>query len=78
MTADGAKQAANKGVAAIKKGVSVDFSNVTGLHTITVNGKKDNGDLKQGDKRTLTFNDTGTFKLTCNYHPDMLAYIFVQ
>jgi len=78
MTADGTKQAANKGVAAIKKGVAVDFSNVIGLHTITVNGKKDNGDFKQGDKRTLTFNDTGTFKLTCDYHPDMLAYIFVQ
>ncbi len=78
MTADGTKQAANKGVAAVKKGASLDFSNVTGLHTITLNGKKDDGDFKQGDKRTLTFNDTGTFKLTCDYHPDMLAYIFVQ
>jgi len=49
-----------------------------GIHTITVNGTKDGGDLKGTDTRTLTFNNAGTFKITCDYHPAMLATIFVQ
>jgi LysM repeat protein len=78
VSADGVAQDPNKGVVAIKKGASIDFTNTLGLHTVTLNGKKDDGDFKQGDKRTIAFNDTGTFKITCDYHPDMLAWVFVQ
>lgn len=78
VVADGAAQPANKGVVSIAKGTAVLFDSVAGLHTITLNGKKDGADIKQGDKRTITFNDAGQFKITCDYHPDMLADVFVQ
>lgn len=78
VTADGAASAPNKGVVTIAKGTAVPFTSIAGLHTITVNGKKDGDNLKQGDSRTITFNDAGTFKITCDFHPDMLANIFVQ
>lgn len=78
VTADGAGQAANKGVVTVAKGTAVAFSSAAGLHTITLNGKKDGDNLKQGDNRSITFNDAGTFKITCDFHPDMLANVFVQ
>ena len=78
ITADGTAQPANKGVVLIAKGTAIAFENATGLHTITLNGQKDGDDFKQGDKRTITFNTAGDFKLTCTYHPDMLGWIFVQ
>jgi LysM repeat protein len=78
VTADGTAQPANKGVVLIAKGTAVAFDSIVGLHTITINGKKDGDNLKQGDKRTITFNDSGTFKITCDFHPDMLANVFVQ
>lgn len=78
VVADGTAQPINKGVVSIAKGTAVLFDSVVGLHTITLNGKKDGADIKQGEKRTITFNDAGQFKITCDYHPDMLADIFVQ
>lgn len=78
VTADGTASAPNKGVVSIAKGTAVLFDSVVGLHTITSNGKKDGADIKQGDTRTITFNDAGTFKITCDYHPSMLATLFVQ
>ena len=78
VTADGTKSEMNKGVVSIAKGTAVKFVNQVGIHTITVNGTKDNGDLKGTDTRTLTFANAGTFKITCDYHPAMLATIFVQ
>jgi len=79
VTADGQAQAINKGVVLVAKGASVPFTSVSGLHTITLNGKNDpGGDLKQGTSRTITFSEAGDFKVTCTYHPDMLAWIFVK
>ena len=78
VTADGTQQDPNKGVVSIAKGTIVAFKNVVGLHTITINGNKEGDDIKGTDTRQITFNDTGKFKITCNYHPDMLAWIFVQ
>lgn len=78
VVADGTAQAINKGVVLIAKGTTIPFESVVGLHTITLNGTKDGGDLKQGDKRTITFDKEGEFKITCDYHPDMLAWVFVQ
>lgn len=77
-TADGTKQPANKGVVLVAKGTAINFAGVAGLHTITLNGKKDGDDLKQGQSRSVTFNTAGQFKLTCDYHPDMVGDIFVQ
>ena len=78
VTADGTAQPANKGVVAVAKGAAVAFGSVAGLHTITSNGTKDGDDLRAGQSRTLTFPTAGQFKITCDYHTDMLAYVFVQ
>ncbi len=78
VTADGAAQPANKGAVTVAKGTAVTFKDVEGLHTITVNGKQDGDNFKQGETRTITFNDAGQFKITCDFHPAMLADVFVQ
>lgn len=78
VVADGTAQPANKGVVSIAKGTAVTFDNKQGLHTIDLNGKKDGENFKQGETRTITFADTGTFKITCEFHPNMLADVFVQ
>ena len=76
--ADGTSQPANQGVVSVAKGTAVEFVNKEGLHTITINGKKDGDNFKQGETRTITFNDAGQFKITCDFHPAMLADVFVQ
>lgn len=76
--ADGKKSDLNKGNVLVAVGTAIKFTNVLGLHTITLNGKQDGDLFKQGDTRTITFSTTGSFKLTCQFHPDMLAYITVQ
>lgn len=78
VTADGVAQPANKGVATIAKGTTVDFKNVVGLHTITENGTQQGANFTQGQTRTITFNTAGQFHITCDFHPDMSAYLFVQ
>jgi plastocyanin len=78
LTADNTAQAPNKGVALVAKGIQIGFSAAVGLHTITINGEKQGADFKAGDTRQITFNTTGEFKITCDYHPDMFATVFVQ
>lgn len=80
LTADGAPQLINKGVVLIAKGKSIPFTNLEGIHTVTVNGKNTGTgiDFKKGDTRSVAFPDAGQFKITCDIHPDMLADIFVQ
>ncbi len=78
ITADGTAQAANKGVVTVATGTKITFKSVVGLHNIIRNGTKQGDDLPQGSTRELTFPDAGKFKIACNYHPDMLAFIFVK
>jgi LysM repeat protein/plastocyanin/mono/diheme cytochrome c family protein len=78
VTADGTAQPLNKGVVAIATGKSITFTNVAGLHTITQNGTKQGDNFTQGQTRTLTFDKAGQYKITCDFHPDMLINIFVQ
>lgn len=78
VTADGVAQPPNKGVVTIAKGTAVAFRSVAGLHTITLNGKMDGANLTQGSSRTITFNDVGQFKITCDFHVDMRADVFVK
>lgn len=78
VTADGTAQDPNKGAVLVKKGTAVDFVGKAGLHTITLNGQKNGDNFNAGDKRTITFNDTGTFKITCEFHTNMLAFVYVQ
>jgi LysM repeat protein/mono/diheme cytochrome c family protein len=78
VTGDGTAQPANKGVVLVAKGTTIPFTSVSGLHTVTRNGQKEGDDLTQGSTKNVTFNDAGQFKITCDYHVDMLAYVFVQ
>ncbi len=78
ITADGTDLTPNKSGVSIKKGTAVQFKNAVGLHTINVNGLKQGDDFKVGDTRSISFNDAGEFKITCGYHPDMKASVFVE
>lgn len=78
VTADGTKQDPNKGAVKVAKGTNVLFTSLAGLHNIFLNGAKQGADLKQGDQRNIVFADAGTFKVTCSYHPSMLATVFVE
>jgi len=80
IVADGARQTPNKAAVLITRGTVIEIVNVVGLHTITLDTKKQGEDIKVvGEKRNLAFNESGgPFKITCDYHPDMKAYVYVQ
>lgn len=78
--ADGNAQPANEGVVKVAPGTEVLFQNNVGIHTVTINGTKENDqDLGAGiEEFRFTFEDTGKYTITCDYHPAMLGYIFVE
>lgn len=77
--ADGREQTPNQGRVKIRPGTEVRFVNESGLHTVTANGEKIAPDVSApGDTRTYVFANSGDFKITCDYHPAMLAWIFVR
>jgi len=78
VVADGQEQPPNRGVVLIPRGTVVRFEGVSAVHTINLNGTKEGEDLRIGETRELTFNSPGTFVITCDYHPSMLANIFVE
>jgi plastocyanin len=78
LTADGVAQPANKGVVLIPRGTTIQFVGVSAIHTVTINKQKEGDDLRPGQTRDLTFDTAGTFVITCDYHPPMLANIFVE
>lgn len=81
VVADGQSSAPNQGVVKVRQGTQINFRGAVGLHTITVNDKKDNGDLRQGETRNLTFPypaGNSPFTIKCDYHPDMVATVFVE
>lgn len=77
--ADGNELTPNEGAVKIRPRTEVRFVNEEGLHTVTLNGNKVAEDVSApGDTRTYVFDNTGDYKLTCDYHPAMLAWIFVR
>lgn len=63
----------------IKVGDVVKFKNSeTALHTVDINGKNISGSMKKGDEFGWKFTSPGTFKITCDFHPQMHATITVQ
>lgn len=59
-------------------GTTVTFENVVGLHNIEVDGQQQGEDFEGvGAIRTFTFDAPGEYRITCSYHPDMLAVVFV-
>ena len=48
------------------------------LHTVTINGKNESGNMRKGDLFSWTAGAAGEYKITCDYHPQMNATITVQ
>ena len=48
------------------------------LHTFDVDGKNLSGNMKKGATYVWTAAKAGEFKVTCDYHPQMMATITVQ
>lgn len=63
----------------VRVGETVYFKNSeTALHTVNVDGKNVSGNMKKNDVFTWVFASAGTYKITCDYHPQMKATITVQ
>jgi plastocyanin len=73
----------NPTVLNLKKGTTIYFVNRDNAnHTVTEStGKFASGKIKSGDKFEFTFNDSTSYSVYCNYHPDNLQeqiYITVK
>ncbi len=63
----------------VKVGETVYFKNSeTALHTVNVDGKNVSGNMKKNDVFTWVFQQPGSYKITCDYHPQMKATITVD
>ncbi|WP_322795887.1 cupredoxin domain-containing protein [Tepidiforma sp.] len=63
----------------VKVGETVYFKNSeTALHTVNIDGKNVSGNMKKNDVFTWVFESAGTYKITCDYHPQMKATITVE
>ena len=63
----------------VKAGEKVYFQNSeTSLHTVTINGKNESGNMKRHDVLVRTFSEAGAYKITCDFHPQMKATISVR
>lgn len=67
------------GKATVKVGEKILFKNSeTALHTVTIAGKNESGNMKKGETFVWTASKAGEFKVTCDYHPQMNATITVE
>ncbi len=79
VVADGEEMEPNRGAVKIAAGTgAVLFRSIAGLHTVTIDGEKEGDDINTGDELDFTFSEPGEFEITCDYHPDMLAYMYVE
>ncbi len=63
----------------VKAGEKVYFKNSeTALHTVTIDGKNVSGNMKKGDVVVWTPETAKTYKITCDYHPQMNGTITAQ
>lgn len=67
----------------LKRGTTIYFINIDNAnHTVTEStGKFASGRIKSGNQYEFTFNDSTTYSVYCNYHPDNLQeqlYITVK
>jgi plastocyanin len=62
----------------VKAGEKVYFKNSeTALHTVSINGVDESGNMKKNDVFIFEFPSAGEYKITCEYHPQMKATITV-
>ncbi|MGE3696708.1 MAG: LysM peptidoglycan-binding domain-containing protein [Dehalococcoidia bacterium] len=78
--ADGSTSDMNKGVVKVAAGAKVLFENLAGFHTITIDGVTEVAEFgpQAGVTFEWTFNEPGDYEITCDIHPDMLAWVFVE
>ncbi len=63
----------------VSVGEVVTFKNgETSIHTVTINGKNESGTMKKDSEFRWTAPSAGTYKVTCDYHPQMKATITVK
>ncbi|MBK6317718.1 MAG: cupredoxin domain-containing protein [Dehalococcoidia bacterium] len=63
----------------VKVGDIVYFKNSeTALHTVTIEGKNESGNMKKDAVFTWTPKTAGEYKITCDFHPQMKATITVE
>jgi plastocyanin len=63
----------------VKAGEKVYFTNnESALHTVTVNGKNESGTMKRNDVYVWTAPAPGSYKITCDLHPQMNATVTVR
>ncbi len=63
----------------VKVGEKVRVKNSeSAIHTVNIDGKNISGNMKKGDVLYWTAPKAGTFKVSCDYHPQMSATITVQ
>ncbi|MDE2935114.1 MAG: LysM peptidoglycan-binding domain-containing protein [Chloroflexota bacterium] len=78
VVADGVAGEPNRTGVKVAVGTTVTFENVVGLHNIEIDGQQQGDDFEGvGVTRTFTFDAPGEYRITCSYHPDMLAVVFV-
>ncbi len=59
-------------------GTTVRFTNSeTALHTVNIDGVNESGEMRRDDVFEYTFEEAGTYRITCQYHPQMRATITV-
>lgn len=62
----------------IPAGQTVLFRNSeTAIHDVLVDGVNISGNMRKGDEVIYIFDTTGTFTITCSFHPQMRATIVV-
>ena len=63
----------------VKVGDIVYFKNSeTEIHTVTIEGKNESGNMKKDAVFTWTPKTAGEYKITCDFHPQMKATITVE
>ncbi len=78
IVADDEARPPNRSGVKVTAGTTVTFENVVGLHNIEIDGEQQGDDFEGvGETRTFTFDVPGEYRITCSYHPDMLAVVFV-
>ena len=77
--ADGEELEPNRGVAKIRPGTTVLWENVgPTLHTVTIGGETEDPNFAEGDTFEFTFNETGEYQITCDFHPEQDGYVYVE
>ena len=62
-----------------KVGDVIYFKNSeTALHTVTIEGKNESGNMKKDAVFTWTPKSPGEYKITCDFHPQMKSTITVE